>query len=213
MISACAACNSSGGWTPLFDGKSLEGWRSFRAPEVREASWRVEDGAIVSQSEAGDLITEARYDNFELAFEWKVSEAANSGVLFRVDEAAERIHHSGLEYQVLDNEGDAGRPLTEQAGAAYGIVGAPLDVTRPVGSWNEARLIVDGDRVTHVLNGVVLLRYEIGSDDWTRRVAEGPLRAHSSLGQSRVGHIALQNYHGHRVEYRNLRIRELPARE
>lgn len=155
-------------------------------------------------------MTDAAYRDFELEFSWRVSEGANSGVFYRVDENAERVHHVGLEYQVLDNVGQAGRPPTERAGACYGVVPVSNDVTRAVGEWNTAAIVVRGDRVTHRLNGHVVADFELGSEEWLRGVASGPMKNHPRFGRAASGPIVLQNYHGHSVAYRAIRIRKLP---
>ena len=211
LLVGCQHPPAAADWTPLFDGQTTAGWRDFQGDAVSPESWRVEDGCLVSQPTPGDIITLDRYADFELAFEWRVTDGANSGVFFRVDEAGDWLHHTGVEYQVLDNLGQPDRPGTEQAGACYGLYPPAQDATRPTGEWNHARLIVRGDHVTHTLNGVVLMEYDIGSSDWDQRVAQSPLRHHPGLGKTRAGHIALQNYHGHRAAFRNLRIRPAPS--
>jgi len=208
-LAGCATTPSSTEWQSLFDGKTLEGWRAYRGTEISPASWQVEDGAIVSKSRPGEIVTLSTYQDFELTFSWRVTTGANSGVFYRVSETERQVHESGLEYQVLDNVGQAGRPQTEQAAACYGVVPAVTDATRPVGEWNDARITVRGQHIEHSLNGQVIAAFDFGSPDWNRRVAAGPLRSEPRLGLTEKGHIALQNYHGHEVAYRNLRIRRL----
>lgn len=196
-------------WTPLFDGESMKGWRDFRGKKINAESWQVEDGTLMSLGKPGNIVTEAEFEHFELKFEWKVGEAANSGIFYRVDEEVEVLHESGLEYQVLDNIGQAGRPETEQAGACYGVIGPEKDLTRSAGEWNTGRIVVAKDHVQHYLNGQLIVEYTIGSDDYTKRVQAGPLRNHPKLAKTARGRICLQNYHGHRAWFRNLFVREL----
>ena len=208
-LGACAAPSADADWEVLFDGESLTGWRAYQGAGIPETSWCVEDGAIVSQATRGEIVTESTYRDFELEFAWKVTDGANSGVFYRVDESDEQVHHSGMEYQVLDNVGQAGRPLTEQAGACYGVVPAIVDATLAVGEWNEARIVVRGDHAVHRLNGQVVAEFWLGSEAWEQGVARGPLSSHAGFGKTVEGPIALQNYHGHRVAFRDLRIRRL----
>lgn len=210
LLASAASCTqdpTSPEWVPLFDGKTFAGWRAYQGDEIAPESWRIEDGAIVSMSTPGEIITETPYRDFDLRFEWKVTTGANSGVFYRVTEAGKQIHHTGLEYQVLDNIGQAGRPLTEQAAACYGVIPASTDATRPVGEWNEAMIVVRGDHITHKLNGQTIANFEFGGPTWKQQVSDGPLSTLESLGQTRDGHIALQNYHGHEVAFRELHIR------
>lgn len=204
---SCSPTRTSSDWKPLFDGTTFAGWRSYQGGAVVPASWRIEDGAIVSMSTPGEIITEATYEDFELRFEWKVTGGANSGVFYRVTEAGDQVHHTGLEYQVLDNVGQAGRPPTEQAAACYGVIPASTDATRPVGEWNEAMIAVRGDHIIHKLNGHTVADFEFDSPAWKQQVTDGPLGKLESLGRTRDGHIALQNYHGHEVAFRELHIR------
>lgn len=209
LLVGCDAGRGDVAWEPLFDGQSLEGWHTYQGDEISSDSWAIEEGAIVSLSERGEIATDASFGDFELEFSWRVTDGANSGVFYRVDEAAEWVHEVGLEYQVLDNVGQAGRPLTEQAAACYGVVPAAVDATLPVGEWNRGAILVKGDRVTHRLNGQVVAEFQLGSDAWSEQVEAGPMRSHAGFAGAARGPIVLQNYHGHRVAYRDLRIRRL----
>lgn len=196
-------------WIPLFDGKTTNGWRDFHGKSVSEKSWGVEEECLVSRGEPGDIITNKKFENFELEFQWKVSDKANSGVFFRVSEDQKQIHHSGLEYQVLDNVGQKGRPRNEQAAAAYGILGYAKDFTKPVGQWNLGKIKVSNGLVEYFLNGKSTVKYRIESQEFSKLVASGPLRNHASLAKTKKGYISLQNYHGHRVWFRGIRIRKI----
>jgi Domain of Unknown Function (DUF1080) len=129
--------------------------------------------------------------------------------MFRVSESGDATFHTGPEMQVLDNAGhpDGANPLTS-AGACYALYAPTSDVTRPVGAWNEVRLIVNGTLVQHWLNGVRIVEYEIGSPDWLARLNVSAFRDFPAYGREPRGHIALQD-HGDRVAYRSIKIRSL----
>ena len=171
--------------------------------------WRAVDGTLALVGPAGDIVTVETFRSFELLFDWKVEKGGNSGVFFRVTEAADRVWHSGPEYQVLHNAGhaDGGNPLTS-AGSDYALHAPRRDVTRPLGEWNTARLLVRGAHVEHWMNGIKLLEYELGSTDWQRRVEAGKFASLPRFGRESGGHIAIQD-HGDPVAYRNLKIRRL----
>jgi hypothetical protein len=199
------------GWQLLFDGKSLEHWRGFRMQEI-PAGWSVSEGAIrfvpPTEGTRADIITREQYQDFELALEWAVVPGANSGIFFHVSEDTQRTYETGPEFQVLDNAGhrDGQKPETS-AGSNYAL--HPVeDVTRPVGEWNEARIRVEGARVTHWLNGSKLLEYKLWTGKWKRLVAASKFAAMPGYGLNRTGHIALQD-HGDDVRFRNVRIRRL----
>lgn len=199
------------GWRLLFDGRTLDGWRGYRRPDA-PAGWQVVDGAITRVAEGGDLITDREYGNFELALEWKISPGGNSGIIYRVveDSTLDYVWRSGPEYQVLDNAGHSdGRDPMTSAGSDFAVYAPVRDVTRPVGQWNAARIVVRGNHVEHWMNGVKLLEYELGGPDWERRVAASKFHTMPRYGRASRGHIALQDHEAW-VAYRNIRIRELP---
>jgi hypothetical protein len=197
------------GWRPLFDGRTTAGWRGFRMDTV-PSGWQVVDGALVRVAAAGDLITVERFRNFELALEWRVEPGGNSGIFFRVTEELDHVWESGPEFQVLDDERHADGMLPETSAGSNYALHAPLHhVVRPAGEWNAARILVDGDRVEHGLNGERVVAYRLFSEDWEGRVAASKFRTMPRYGRVPVGHIALQD-HGDRVEYRDIRIRVLP---
>lgn len=202
------AAEAREGWRLLFDGHSTRGWRGYRRADM-PAGWQVVDGALTRVGEGGDIITERQYRSFELKLEWKLGPRGNSGIFYLVTEDGEASYHSGPEMQVLDDAGhpDGGSRLTA-SGANYGLDPAPAGVVRPVGEWNEVLIRVRYPRVEHWLNGVKVVAYELGSPEWTRKVAESKFRQWPGYGQAARGHIALQD-HGDWVAYRGIKIREL----
>jgi cytochrome c len=204
------------GWQLLFDGATLAGWHRYDAPEVPPSElegWNVRDGAIerggAGELAIGDLVTDGVYEDFELVLEWKVSPGGNSGVFFHVEDGLDATWLSGPEVQVLDNaeHADGKNPVTS-AGSAYALYAPLRDVTRPVGLWNEARLLVQDGRVTHWLNGVELLSYRLGDADWLERVAASKFAAFPRYGRAGRGRIALQD-HGDAVWFRDVKLRTL----
>jgi hypothetical protein len=197
------------GWRLLFDGQSTSGWRGFRQASMPEG-WKVIDGALTRDTAGGDVITTDSFSNFELALEWQIAPAGNSGIMYRVSEAAELTFLSGPEMQVIDNaqNPDGGTAVTS-AGACYALYGPSRDVTRPAGSWNEVRLVASGSHIEHWLNGVKVVEYELGSADWFAKVQASMFRDVQTYGREPSGHIALQD-HGDRVAYRSIKIKLLP---
>lgn len=196
------------GWSLLFDGRSLAGWRGYNRPDP-PAGWTVDDGALARLEPGGDLITASEYGDFELSLDWRVRAGGNSGVFYRAEEGYEQIHQSAPEMQLLDDAGhaDGRNPLTS-AGAVYGLYPAPSGVVKPAGEWNRARIVAAGDRVEHWLNGVEIASYEIGGADWERRVAASKFAAWPGFGRAARGHIGLQD-HGDPVWFRNVKIRAI----
>lgn len=200
------------GFQLLFDGRSLEQWRGYRRADVPRA-WFIEDGGITvdsSKGDGGDLVTKETYGDFELRFEWKVpAPGTNSGVIYRCTEDQDYSFKTGLEYQVLDNEKhlDGRNPLTS-AGACYGLYAPSGDYTRPVGEWNEAKIVCKGGKVEHWLNGRMVLSYDLDSPDFAEKLAASKFKGLPGFARAGFGHIALQD-HGDKAMFRNLRIKKL----
>ncbi len=206
------------GWRLLFDGRSTAGWRGYKSKTV-PASWKVENGSLLSRREqgqsTGDLITVDEFDNFELLLQWKMTKGNNSGVIYRATEQHDQVWQSGPEYQILDNAGHLdGLNRLASAGACYAVFAPAKDATRPLGQWNQTRILAQGKHVEHWLNGEKLLEYDIDSDRWQAHVKTSKffLTAYGqgNWGQADKGHIGLQDYGG-AIEFRNIKIRPLPA--
>lgn len=112
--------------------------------------------------------------------------------------------------QVLDDarHPDGKSPLTS-AGSAYGLYPVPRGVVRPAGEWNRVRLVINGNHVEHWLNDVKVVEYQLGSADWSERVAGSKFAKWPEFGKAAEGRIGLQD-HGDVVAYRSIKIRVLP---
>jgi Domain of Unknown Function (DUF1080) len=204
------------GWRLLFDGRTTAGWRGYRSDRM-PASWKVENGSLLARREkgqsAGDIVTMSTYDNFELVLQWKMTPGGNSGVIYRANEERDNVWESGPEYQILDNHGhlDGLNPLAS-AGACYAVFAPRKDATRPLGQWNDTRIVARGKHVEHWLNGEKLLEYEVDSDNWRAHVKTSKffLTAYGqgNWGRAPKGHIALQDYGG-AIEFRTIKLRPL----
>jgi hypothetical protein len=196
------------GWTVLFDGSSTNAWRAYQKPDL-PSGWQIVDGALTRVGEGGDIITRDQFGDFELELEWKLAPNGNSGIMFRVTEVDSNTYRTGPEMQVLDDAGHQdGKNRLTSAGSNYGLHAAPAGVVKPVGEWNQARLLVRGAHVEHWLNGQKVVEYELWSPDWEAKVKASKFNAWPGYGRATRGHIALQD-HGDWVAYRNIRIREL----
>jgi hypothetical protein len=196
------------GWKLLFDGHSLDGWRGFRSDDPPKG-WKAVDGTLVREASGGDLMTVDQFGDFELSLEWKLTKGGNSGIMFRVTPEGGETWHTGPEFQILDNavHRDGKNPITS-AGSNYAVHPPTRDVTRPVGEWNDARLVVKGAHVEHWLNGVKVVDYELWSPDWDKRVQASKFGKIPPYGRAKRGHIAIQD-HGDLVWFRNIKIRPL----
>jgi hypothetical protein len=200
---------ASATWRTLFDGKSLENWRGYKSETV-PGGWRVENGTLAKDAPVADIMSKDEFGDFELELEWKIGEAGNSGIFYRGTEEYEHIYWSAPEYQLLDDiKGSDNKTRLTCAGAAYAIYPSPAGHLKPVGDWNQTRIVAKGPHVEHWLNGVKLLEYELQSPDWEAKVKASKFAEWPNYGRARRGHLALQGDHAGTLAFRNIRIREL----
>lgn len=206
LMVAWLACGGSSapeaGFVSLFDGKSLRGWQPVG--KVGEG-YRVEDGVLICPAEGGgNLFTVREYSDFVLRFEFRLQEGSNNGVGIRsplVGDAA----YQGLEIQVLDNHSprykDKLRPA-QYHGSVYDLAPARRGFLKPTGEWNREEIRAVGRRIRVTLNGAVIVDFDLDS------VTDPQvLEKHPGTGRS-SGHIGFLG-HGTKVEFRNIRIKEI----
>lgn len=198
---------SSGGWIPLFDGQTLMGWHTYQQPNGVTTGWTVDGGAIQTDGNAHDLVSDEQYSSFELELEWKVAPGANSGVFYWANEGTEEIYENAPEMQVLDNIGSPGTMPLTAAGSLYDLYPAPLAVVKPVGEWNQVRIVAHGSKVQQWLNGVKVVDVNFDSREFKDRVAASKFAQWLTFGKSRRGHLGLQS-HGGKVWFRAIRIKD-----
>lgn len=210
FVSLAVANADDQGWIPLFDGKSLNGWKTYAGGGPVADKWVAEDGVLhLTGKGGGHIITEATFDNFELEFEWKISPGGNSGVMYRVRTGDKAPHFSGPEYQVLDDSSHRdGQDEKKSAGSLYALIAAKGKKVNPVGEWNQSRIVLKGNHLEHWLNGVQVVETELHTDEWKALVGDSKFRTWEQFAQTAKGHICLQD-HGDPVWYRNIRIRPL----
>jgi hypothetical protein len=183
------------GFTTLFDGKSLKGWKGNTDGYVAA------DGVIACKGGgSGNLYTEKEYSDFEFRFEFKLTPGANNGIGIRAPMEGDPAF-AGIEVQILDDGDPKYKDLQpyQVHGSVYGVIAAKRGALKPVGEWNQETIIAKGNHFKVILNGETIVD----------GVAEKPIdgREHPGLAR-KSGYICFCG-HGDKLEFRNLRVKEL----
>ena len=189
------------GYEPLFNGRNLDGWVLHRA---NRNGYIVEDGLLVCPADGGGyLFTEKEYADFSFRFEFRLTEAANNGIAVRTPLLDAKPAYDGIEIQILDNVGYPKQLRPAQYhGSIYDVVPAKRGALKPVGRWNRQEIICQGRRITVIVNEMVIVNADLDQLTDTELIEK-----HPGLKRTK-GHIGLLG-HGSRVEFRDLRVKEL----
>jgi len=212
------------GWKLLFDGRTSKGWRSAKGPEFPKEGWTVEKGQLHTAASggkesaaAGDIITIARYKQFEVSVDFKLTKGANSGLKYYVQPDLNQGAGSafGLEFQMLDDavhpDAKLGRDGNRTVGSLYDLITAVNKRPNAIGQWNNAYVITKGSRVEHWLNGRLVVAYYRDTDEFRSLVAKSKYadpKYGKNFGEWADGHILLQE-HGDEVWFKNVKLRDL----
>ena len=200
---AAGTLAAAGPWTSLFNGKDLSGWKLTGG---KGPGYIVENGAIVCpENGGGNLLTEREYSDFELELEFKLSPGGNNGVGIRAPLEGD-IAYTGMEIQILDQEHEKykGRLQPWQmTGSVYNVLPAKrTDALKPVGQWNRYQIRAQGSRMVITLNGK-----ELVNGDLATVTDPAVVKKHPGIRRA-SGHLGFLG-HDTRVEFRNIRVREL----
>lgn len=217
------------GWKLLWDGLTSHGWRSAYKSSFPDKVWTIQNGVLTvkgaagaESSAGGDILTDEEFGAFDLQFEFKITDTANSGVKYFVTEKEHNTGSAiGLEFQILDDskhpDAKLGSIGNRTMGSLYDLIPAanlaePQNGRRdklPVGEWNRGRIIVFKDgRVEHWLNGFKIVEYQRGTPIFYALVARSKYAKWPNFGMAPKGHILLQE-HGTQVSFRSIKIKEL----
>jgi hypothetical protein len=167
------------------------------------------DGILHLQGKGGDLVTERQYKNFVLDFEWTISKGGNSGIKYRYKNFDGK-GWLGLEYQVLDDYGTPeGKKPKNNTATLYDILPTKSQKSlKPNDQINRGRIVVNGNRIEHWLNGRLVMCTTVGSKEWKKGIAESKFNGIEGFGENSTGHIMVQD-HGGEVWFHKITIREI----
>lgn len=203
------AAEKAAGWKLLFDGKKIEGWRSYGKDSFPAEGWVIEDDTLHKQEgkKPGDIMTAKTYQNFEFSWQWKLPEGGNNGVKYMI--TPERKATVGHEYQMIDDNSPSVKSEYASNASFYLVVKPTADKpNKPMGEWNTSRILVRGNSAEHWLNGVKVLDYECGSPEVMEQVQLTKFKKYPGFGEKVTGHILLTD-HKDPCWFRNLKIREI----
>ncbi len=190
------------GFTALFDGQTLDGWKLLGKTG---AGYYVADGKIICPpGGGGNLLSEKQYADFILRFDFKLEAGSNNGLAIRSPLQATNLAYDGMELQIIDNSAARYRDIHpwQKHGSLYHVFPAETGFLRPTGEWNRQEVFVQARRVKVVLNGRVILDVDLETV-----TAPEILSKHPGL-QRTAGHIGFLG-HDEPIEFRNIRIKSL----
>ena len=189
LVVCVPAVAAEEGFVPLFDGKTLDGWKPMPG-----GKWEVKDGVIVGTSQKsegrhGQLIAEKTYKDFTVRLKFK-SLKGNSGLYFRVEKVDSPVAVHGFQAEI-DPANDVGG-LYETGGRAWVVKPTPDEIKKffKPGEWNTMTVTAIGRDVTVEVNGTK-----------TAELKDDPGRTE--------GHLALQLHGGQdmHVEFKDIEIK------
>ena len=199
---AGSALAAEEGFTPLFDGKTLNGWTLLGKTGE---GYLVGDGKIVCPRKGGgNLFTDKEYADFIIRFEFKLEDDSNNGLAIRAPLQAGGIAYEGMELQIINNNGERYKNIEpwQKHGSLYHVFPAKTGYLKKSGEWNQQEVIVQGRQVKVILNGHTVL-------DANLDAVKDPeiIEKHPGL-QRKSGHIGFLG-HNEPIEFRHIRIKEL----
>lgn len=200
------------GLRPLFDGKTLKGWKNAQHDTLPEKSWSVENGELTfdpSKGHGSDIVTTRSFKDFDLSVQFKISEGGNSGIKYFLLPNTSL----GCEFQIIDDDKHPDAKLgvngNRKTGAVYDILPADANkLYKPAGEWNTARIVVKGNHVAHWLNGLKIVDYQRDSEAFKVAILKSKFNTTPGFAAAVSSPILLQA-HGDKVTFRKIKIKEL----
>jgi hypothetical protein len=199
------------GFTALFDGKDLKGWKGGSTADPRKITpeqqaawdaevpkhWKVENGEIVSDGHGPHLVTDKNYGDFELWVDWKLAANGDSGIYVRDTPQVQLWDPTNKEAHQHGSDKGSGGLWNNQKHERF-----PSEVAdKPIGEWNRMYVRMVGDKVTVVLNDKKVVDNVVLENYFDRSLPVFP-----------TGTIQLQT-HGSETRFKNVFVREISAEE
>ncbi|MGF7081305.1 3-keto-disaccharide hydrolase [Mucilaginibacter sp. UYCu711] len=205
----------AGNWKLLFDGTTANGWVNGDGSAVTAApgAWEVVNGAMTLKKDAkgGDIYTTDEYGDFEFTADFNIETGTNTGIKYLCHKY-DKGGNLGCEFQIIDDvNGEDNKLANHLLGSFYDVL-PPVEANKkvnPPGQWNTIRIVVKGKNVQHWVNGVKVLEYTRGSDEFMAGIAKSKFsKVEPVFGTVEKGRIQLQDHHGP-VAFKNIKIRTI----
>jgi hypothetical protein len=185
------------GFVALFNGKDLSGWVG------NTTGYKVSDG-VMTWTAGGNIYTEKEFSDFDVKLEFKLPPGGNNGLGIRAPLKGDAAY-AGMEIQILDDTSPKYATIrpAQHHGSIYDVVPAKQGFLKKTGEWNQEEITANGRRIKVVLNGTTIVDADLDSITDPEVLKKHVGLAHKS------GHVGFLG-HNTRVEFRNIRIKELP---
>lgn len=216
------------GWRLLWDGKTTKGWKGAKSVNFPKHGIEMVDGIIhilkhektKDYKRSGDIVTQEKFDNFELEVDVMIKKGGNSGIKYFVDALDEGDGRNiGLEFQILDKDHpdhSKGMDGNRTIGSLYDLIAAENLSESNRGNirangpdrWNRARIVVSGGKVQHWINHIKVVEFDRFSQSMKNLIKKSKYAKQKGFGMGSSGRILLQDHSPGDIKFKNIKIRE-----
>lgn len=210
IIVGCTSHAVAQNYSNLLQDKSLRHWTLPNGNPVEEG-WSFDpDGALHLVGKGDNILTQGEYQNFDLWFDFRISEKGNSGIKYRVQKY--ETSWLGPEYQIQDDAAFPNQAAKHNTASLYDLVDRSNSIFerryQPINDWSVGRIVVQDNRIRHWMNGNLIIDEHTESPHFSDAVKNSKFKNTEGFGKNCSGKIMLTD-HGTEVWYRNVYIRNL----
>lgn len=210
FLLSCAKNAIAQSYTNLIPDRSLHLWNLPDGKPV-EQGWSFDsDGSLHLVGKGNNILTRDEYQDFDLWFDFRISEKGNNGIKYRVQKYGSSW--LGPEYQIQDDAAFPKLPPKHYTASLYDLVDRSNPVFErrylPLSEWSTGRIIVQNNRLRHWMNGNIIIDEDTDSQHFAEAIQASKFKDTAGFGKNFSGRIMLTD-HGSEVWFRNVYIRSL----